>query len=217
MRQALAIILTFLAFQTLGQNIRPEIKKLAHKIEKYNELESEHVGHAGVTTDQYRNFKKLRDKATYDELLQLLKYKNSVVKGYSSWSLADKKYPDLVDIFAEFLRTGESVITQHGCIVSEGDLASEFYNRVFYQHFHNGLSVEDSLFFQSQIQQLDSVVLYSDKDSYLLSLALLNNNGNPKNYERIRYLAFKKKNTAAIQALAIYEKNQDIEDFKNLK
>lgn len=217
MRQALAIILTFLALQTLGQNIRPEIKKLAQKIEKYNELESEHVGYAGVTTDQYRNFEKLRDKATYDELLQLLKYKNSVVKGYSSWSLADKKYPKLVDIFAEFLRTGETVTTQHGCIVSDGDLASEFYNRVFYQHFHNELSIEDSLFFQSQTQQLDSVVLYSDKDNYLLSRALINNNGNPKNYERIRYLAFKKKNTTAIQALAIYQKNQDIEDFKNLK
>lgn len=217
MKQSLVIALTVFVFQVLGQQVRHEIKKLAQKIEEYNELESEHVGYAGVTTDQYRNFEKLRDKATVDELLQLLEYNNSVVKGYSSWAIADKKYPHLSGILAEFLRTGESVVTQHGCIVSEGDLASEFYNRVFYQHFHNELSVEDSLFFQSQIQQLDSVVLYSDKDSYLLSRALLNNNGNPKNYERIRYLAFKKKKTAAIQALAIYQKNQDIEDFKNLK
>ena len=149
MRQVLVIILALFAFESSGQKIRPEIKKLAQKIEKYNELESDHVGYAGVTTDQYRNFEKLRDKATYDELLQLIEYKNSVVKGYSSWALADKKYPKLVDIFTEFLRTGESATTQHGCIVSEGDLASEFYSRVFYQHFHNVLSVEDSLFFQS--------------------------------------------------------------------
>tara|TARA_R110002096_G_scaffold21043_8_gene68812 strand:+ start:36479 stop:37876 length:1398 start_codon:yes stop_codon:yes gene_type:complete len=217
MRQVLVIILALFAFESSGQKIRPEIKKLAQKIEKYNELESDHVGYAGVTTDQYRNFEKLRDKATYDELLQLIEYKNSVVKGYSSWALADKKYPKLVDIFTEFLRTGESATTQHGCIVSEGDLASEFYSRVFYQHFHNVLSVEDSLFFQSQIQQLDSVILYAEKDNYLLRRALNNNNGNPNNYDRIRHLAFKKENLNAIEALAVYQKEQDIEDFKKLK
>lgn len=217
MKQVLVIILTLFAFQALGQEIRPEIKKIAHQIEEYNELESERVGYAGMTTDQFRNFQKLRDRATVDELLQLLEYDNSVVKGYASWALADKKYPKLVHIFAEFLRTGESAITQDGCIVSEDDLASEFYNRVFYQYIHNELSVEDSLFFQSQIQQLDSVILYTDKDDYLLSRALINNNSNPKNYERIRYLAFQKKNINAIQALAVYQKNQDIEAFKALK
>lgn len=217
MKQILVIILTLFTFQVSGQKIRPEIKNLVQKIEKYNELESEHVGIAGVTTDQYRNFEKLRDKATIEELLQLLEYKNSVVKGYISWALADKMYPKLADILAEFLRTGETATTQHGCIVSEGDLATEFYNRVFYQHFHRKLNLTDSLFFQNQIQQLDSVILYSKNENYLLRNALLNNNGNPKNYDRIRHLAFKEKNSNAIEALAIYQKKEDIEDFKKLK
>lgn len=209
--------MTTLTFQVSGQKLRPEIKSLVQKIEKYNELESEHVGIAGVTTDQYRNFEKLRDKANTDELIELLKHKNSVVKGYTSWALADKMYPKLADILTEFLRTGETATTQHGCIVSEGDLATEFYNRVFYQHFHNKLSLNDSLFFQSQIQQLDSVILYGEKDSYLLSNALSNNNGNLKNYDRIRHLAFNDKNSNAIQALAIYQRKEDIDDFKKLK
>ena len=105
MKQTLIIILTFCTFQISGQNIRPEIKKLAQEIEKYNLFESKHVGVAGTTTDQYRNFEKLRDKATHEELLQLLEYKNSVVKGYSSWALADKMYPKLADIFIFFLRS----------------------------------------------------------------------------------------------------------------
>ena len=217
LKHILVIILTFFTLQVSGQKIRPDIKKLAQKIEKYNELESEHVGYAGVTTDQYKNFEKLRDKATIDELLQLLEYKNSVVKGYTSWALADKMYPKLAEILAEFLRTGETATTQHGCIVSEGELASEFYNRVVYQHFHNKLTVKDSLFFQSQIQQLDSVILYGNNGKYLLRNALSNNNGNPKNYDRIRHLAFNDKNTYAIEALAIYQRKGDIADFKELK
>ena len=59
-----------------SQTIRHEINDLVQKIEKYNELESEHVGVAGETTVQYRNFIKLREKATIDELLFLLKNKN---------------------------------------------------------------------------------------------------------------------------------------------
>lgn len=217
MKQICVIILTFFTFQVSGQKIRPEIKNLAQKIKKYNELESEHVGYAGVTTDQYRNFEKLRDKATIDELLQLLEHKNSVVKGYTSWALADKMYPKLADILTEFLRIGETATTQHGCIVSEGELATEFYNRVFYQHFHKKLSLQDSLFFQLQIQQLDSVILYGKRDSYLLNRALSNNNGNSQNYDRIRHLAFNDKNTNAIEALAVYQRKEDIEDFKKLK
>lgn len=211
MKQILVIILTFFAFQVSGQKLRHEIKNLVQDIEKYNELESEHVGYAGVTTDQYRNFEKLRDKATIEELIQLLEYKNSVVKGYASWALADKMYPKLADILAEFLRTGEMATTQHGCIVSEGDLATEFYNRVFYQHFYRKLNLTDSLFFQNQIQQLDSVILYSNIDTWLLKTALSNNNGNIKTYARIRELAEKKNNSKALVALAKYKKQSDIQ------
>lgn len=210
MKQILLITLTFFAFQVSGQKLRPAIKNLVQDIEKYNELESEHVGYAGVTTDQYRNFEKLRDKASIEELLQLLEYKNSVVKGYTSWALADKMYPRLADILDEFLKTGETATTQHGCIVSNGDLATEFYNRVYYQHFHHKLPLKDSLFFQSQIIQLDSVILYSKKDTRLLYTALSNNNGNLKTYNRIRELAENKNNSKALVALAKYERQSDI-------
>lgn len=202
--------MTTLTFQVSGQKLRPETKSLIQKIEKYNELESEHVGNAGVTTDQYRNFEKLRDKATIDELLKLLKHRNSVVKGYTSWALADKMYSNLADILAEFLSTGETATTQHGCIVSEGDLATEFYNRVYYQYIHHKLSLKDSLFFQSQIIQLDSVILYSNKNTRLLDKALENNNGNPKTYDRIKKIAKKQDNLNALIALAKYAKQEDI-------
>jgi hypothetical protein len=213
MKQTFLIILTLLTLHLEAQEIRPEINSLAKKIAKYNQLESEHVGIAGETTVQYINFIELRDKATIAELLKLLKHENSVVKGYSSWALADRMYPRLTDILADFLEKGDSATTQHGCIVSEDDLASEFYSRVFYQHFHNKLTETDSLFFQSQIQQLDSVILYAGKDGYLLNKALSNNNGNPKNYERIKELAVNINSKYSLVALSKYRNQNDISFF----
>ncbi|NNT72356.1 hypothetical protein HKT18_09035 [Flavobacterium sp. IMCC34852] len=216
MKNIALLILTVYSFQVSAQKIRPEIKNLVQKIEKYNELQSEHVGIGGQTTDQYRNFEKLKNKATINELLELLNHKNSVVKGYTSWALADKKYPKLSNIFTEFLRTGETATTQDGCIVSTDELAREFYHRVLYQHFENKLTEQDSLFFQSQIKQLDSVILYGKHKTDLMSKALENNNGNPKTYERIKYFALNEKNIEAIEALAIYQRKEDIPEFKKL-
>jgi len=216
MKNIALFILTVYSFQVSAHKIRPEIKNLVQKIEKYNELQSEHVGIGGQTTEQYRNFEKLKNKATINELLELLKHKNSVVKGYTSWALADKKYSKLSNIFTEFLRTGETATMQDGCIVSTDELAREFYHRVLYQHFENKLTEQDSLFFQSQIKQLDSVILYGKYKTDLMSKALENNNGNPKTYERIKFLALNEKNIEAIEALAIYQRKEDIPELKKL-
>ena len=211
------ILFLFFIVQASGQRLSPEIKALVHKIEKYNELDAESVGYSLIKTDQYRSFEKLRDKATMEELLYILKNKNPVAKGYASWALADRKYPKLEDVFTEFLRTKEIVNTQNGCIGLEIDLATVFYDRVAYQRFYNKLSLDDSLFFQSKIQLLDSVLLYREAPHDLLTQALSNNNGNAKTYAKIRFWALTEKNTYAIRALGIYQRKEDIEDIKNLR
>ena len=81
----------------------------------------------GHTTIQYKNFIKLRAKATTKELLLLLKHKNSVVKGYASMALADMKYPKLYDIITPFLESRETVETQNSDIVSNQELSEIFY------------------------------------------------------------------------------------------
>lgn len=216
MKQILIILLTVFTFQVSGQEIRPEVKKLVHKIQKVNQLNSKRVGFTGAITEQYLDFEKLREKATIDELLKLLEYENSVVKAYSAWALVDKMYPNLASLFVEFLNSGETVRTQHGCIVTDSEISSEFYNRVVYQHIHNKLTPIDSLFFLSQKEQLDSIILYGERNNYFLRNALLGNNANPDTYERIRYWAFNKKNAYGIEALAVYQKKEDIADFKKL-
>ncbi|MDR0865739.1 MAG: HEAT repeat domain-containing protein [Candidatus Symbiothrix sp.] len=198
-------------------NIVNEIAQYRNIDINTNVLESEQVGLAGETTSQYKNFIQLRDKATIDELLELLKHEDSVVKGYASWALADRKYPNLSDILAEFLRTGGTATTQTVDIISEDDLASIFYYRVLYQNFHNKITLSDSLFFSAQTQKLDSVILYSPQPTSLLSIALKHNNANPKTYDRVRKIALIEQNEDAIKALAIYQNKKDIPDIINLR
>ncbi len=175
-----------------------------------NRLDHQHVGaHAG-TTDQYLNFKKLRDQASSEELLALLKHKNSVVKGYASWGLADKKYPKLYEVLAGFLEKEETVVKFEGCIISGCDLASEFYQRVFYDDFQYKKPKEDSLFFREQIRQMDSVILYKHEKNYLLIYALDNNDADPRTYERIKQISSKNKRSEALVALAEYRNPSDI-------
>lgn len=210
MKFPLIVLLIALTSGAQDQKLRPAIKSIVDNIEKYNRLEQKYVGFAGATTDQYRNFIKLRKKATTEELLVLLHHKNSVVKGYSSWALADNKYPKLYEVLDEFLKTGEVVPNQHGCIVGRADLASEFYRRVYYQHFEYKLSNADSLFFLHQVQQMDSLILYTDYQTPLLKNALEHNHANRNNYQRIKELSQRENHSAALVALAEYKKQEDI-------
>ena len=144
------------------------------------------------------------------ELEELLQHKSSAVKGYASWALADRKYADLASILAEYLRTGETTTTMHGCIVSDGDLATELYDRVYDQYIDRKLSSEDSMFVRSQIHKLDSVILYSGYDTPLLNRALENNNGDLATYDRIKRIAYDRKSAMALVALAEYRRQDDI-------
>lgn len=216
MKILLHILLFFLTSTLFGQELKPETIRLVKKLIEVNVLHHKHVGNAGQTTEQYYNFLKLRDNATTAELISLLDNSNSVIKGYASWSLADNKYPGLDKVLFRFLESKELVKTFNGCIVSRDDLASELYYRVVYQHYENNISRKDSIFFAKQIKKLDSVILYHFENCSLFEQALLHNNANPANYERIKELAFQDKNKQAIIELAKYNNTNDIDGLKKL-
>jgi len=192
------------------EKTKPEIEQLVQQLEKCNILKHKHVELVGRTTVQYKNYIKLRNKATTKELLSLLKYRNSVVKGYASMALADRKYPKLYEIISPFLESGETVKTQNCDIVSNQELAEVFYFWVFYQNNINKLSIKDSLFFSLQSQKLDSVIICSKKSKgFLLEVALENSKINPNLYTKIKELSLQK-NKYAITALGKYKRREDI-------
>src|SRR5258705_8772331 len=206
----------FLPILLFGQDLRPETQKLVKKIIQVNELHHKHVSVAGMTTDQYYTFIKLRDETNFSELTSLLNHSNSVVKGYASWALADKKYPALERILLQFLDSKEMVKTFNGCILSKDELSTEFYYRVLYQDYDNPISKKDSLFFVEQITKMDSTILYYPGNTLLLEQALEHNNAKPETYDRVKELALQEKNAQAIIELAKYRKTNDIASLKKL-
>jgi len=214
---ALKITFVFIfQFAAFGQTLRPELKELIQNIEKENVLNYEAVGIAGIKTEQYQNFENLKKIATNQELLQILKNKDTVVKGYASWALADNKYPNISEILDDFITNKYTVRNQDGCIIDTDDLALIFNQRVYYQNVYNDLSKSDSLFFENQIQKSNEVILTKLKSGFLFDRALLSNRKNPKTYDRIKKLALNDNNNKAIKAFGEYQKESDIETIKNL-
>jgi len=210
MRQIIFCCFIVLVTSCKSEKTRPEIEQLVQQLEKCNTLEFEHVGMDGHTTAQYKNYIKLREKATTKELLSLLKHKNSVVKGYASIALADRKYSKLHEIITPLLESGETVETQSADIIFDQELAEILYFRVLNKNNINKLSAKDSLFYSLQSQKLDSVIIFSNKSKgLLLEVALENSKVNPNLYPRIKELSLQK-NKYAITALAKYKKREDI-------
>jgi len=210
MRQIIIICFIILVTSCKTEKTKPEIEQLVQLLEKCNILEYEHVGMDGHTTVQYKNYIKLREKATIKELLSLLRHRNSVVKGYASMALADRKYPKLYEIITPFLESGETVETQSADMVFDQELTEILYYRVFNQNDNIKSTIKDNLFFSLQSQKLDSVIICSKKSKgSLLEVALENSNINPNLYTRIKELSLQK-NKYAITALAKYKKQEDI-------
>ncbi len=212
MKPILIIIFMLFSSSVFAEEIRAELQNQVDTIAKCNELQYKTVG-MGAASEQYKHYEKLRDSASIEELLTLLKNINSVVKAYAGWALADRKYPFLNDIFAEFLATDEIVHYQRVCIGGDFHIASTLYFRIRSQGHLFEITDQDSIFFQSQISKMDSLLLYSDKDIFVKTYALENNKANQKTYERIKKLAEVEWNTDALIALAQYRKKEDIPFF----
>src|SRR5690606_8725659 len=79
-----------------------KLKTLVDKIAKINEVQEEHVGFGRSESENFKNFKQLKEIATIDELVLLTDNKNATVACYASWALADNAYSDLKNIFQKF-------------------------------------------------------------------------------------------------------------------
>ncbi len=201
----------FFSYTLSGQEIRPEIKTIVQKLEQFNVVHSQQVGPAGRTTEIYKLFEELRDEATIEELLELIAYNNSAVKTYASWALLDNRYPYLSNICFHFIKNRDAVVTYYGCRVSEREISKGLYYRLLNQKTNSNYSENDSLYFQIQLDRIDSIILYSNIETNLKYEAFINNKGNPTTYNRIRELAADPNNLPALVALAEYKDKDDIQ------
>ena len=183
------------------------VKQIVNKISKIDEVQYEHVGIAGILSENYINFENLKKKADIDTLLKLSENENNVISCYAIWGLIDKKYSDILSILAKYINSDKKVKTFNGCIKSEDNLSNEVYNR-FWNKTTN--KVENKT-----LMSLDSLIIYNNKPySFLLSRAL-KNRVYPKIYnQRIAVLAFDKENKDAIFYLSNWYKAEYINQIR---
>ena len=99
--------------------VRKEIRKIAKKIGKKNEIHAEAIGYGGRRTSQYDRFEKLVKKVTIEELVELMNHPKPAVRGYVFWALAKQHYEDLEEIFVAHANDEEFVYQIQGCIGGE--------------------------------------------------------------------------------------------------
>ena len=212
MKFSLIIILSLISIVYLSaQSIRTEIRNIADAIAKEKLLHFEYIGIGGRTSDLYNNFLELRDKATFDELLILENDTNYVLKAYACWALIDKKYSKIPELFIKSLNDNNKILSLNGCTGYVGELSKLLYKRISYCTLTPCYPLLYNPFYIDKLLIIDSIVLYTNKSTALLDYSLMNNNGNPKNYKRIRSIAQNSKNEYALIELAKYKNKNDIQ------
>ncbi|TAF74424.1 MAG: hypothetical protein EAZ53_09290 [Bacteroidetes bacterium] len=186
-----------------------KLTDIVDSIVKINELQEEHIGMEGRESENYKNFKLLKEIASIEELMLLVENKNAVVACYASWALVEKSYPNLMEIFRKFILQDKIVQTYSGCIKSQYYISCELYFRYLNKIGDFKKSTDKILY------QFDSITLFSPKPHrMLINAALQNRVYQQPCVTQISKLAFEQCNKEAIFYLSKWNK----EDYsKNIK
>ena len=185
MKKTFLLLIIFSITYTLkGQNLKSIVKDIA----KINEVQFDDQS---GKYQNFINFEKLKKKASVVQLLDLINNENDVVACYSSFALIDLNYNHIDEIFANLLEKNNKVKTLDGCLYDEEEVPYLFYN-----YFNFNSNSEENIKAKI-ISKLDSISLYNGKSKFLTN-KVLEKRISDKFNEQIKYLAYQKKNLAAL-------------------
>lgn len=142
------------------QSSNDNLSTIVSSIVEVNNLHYKHVGIAGVTSEQYLNFEKLKAIATEEKLVKLTKHKNGVIQCYAVWALADSRYNQIEEIFVRFIEDNKDIHTFKGCQMLPSSTSTELYFAIqSAKYFSMQGWQEDSLFYIQKTRTLDSIVI----------------------------------------------------------
>ena len=187
-----------------------DVDSLVNSIAKANIVTCESVGFAGSPSGVYKDFERLKRKATKEELIGLTHHDSVAVAVYAAYALIDRELIDSDKLLEQFLDNPKEVSTMCGCLLSSSTTPSEIYHRYWSERFEfpNEEDYENRVFNDSKIlQRMDSLILFSGNNDWLLMTRALENREYSGVYlERIKELAFDENEFVALKYV-----------FKNLK
>ncbi len=196
-----------------AQILRPEIVNLVSAIEKENIIKSEGIGFAGAKNEQWQRYLTLKEKATNEELLQLCKHPNGVIRCYSFLAATTRNNINLFPTLLQHLTDTALVSLYQGCTINS-IMVGDFYILTVTNPFLD--SVRYNLSYEEK-GTIDSLLLFSSNIKLSAKSDMLKRlKPEVRYYYGIRKLVTDEQNKDAIVALSKYKMLQDtslIADF----
>ena len=112
----LLCLVSFAQTKYQPKQISFKVKRLAHKLQKYDKVTGARVGKSAFKTDQYKVFEKLKLAATNDELYELTNHKSPIVRAYAFTGLADNNSAKTLDLMSKNQNDTVTIKKQFGCL-----------------------------------------------------------------------------------------------------
>ncbi len=184
--------------------------RVARTLAYLNVVKSEIYGVVLIETYEYKNFQKLKRRATKAELIALTNCLSPVVRCYAFWALSlDHPTVDLLPIVLDHIKdTAKVEVDIQDYLSEEAIPVGDFFIDVAKQV----VDYDSKKLNSNQMAILDSVLLYLP-DNYLLAKEYAIRNIEPTEaiYPRIRELAIEDHYKMAMVKLAQYQKEEDVE------
>ncbi|WP_338792568.1 hypothetical protein [Bernardetia sp. MNP-M8] len=191
----------------IDNKLSESTRLIVQKMTAYNIITSSHISYSAIPSEQWKNFEELKKQASSEELILLMDYPNSSVKGYTFLCLLERKELDVYPILKKHYYDTNLVTMQEGCIIYRDRIGNFFVEN----------SIASKRIKENEVDSLKKIALYDKKYqmSYKNEL-LIQIEPNETDYERIREIAIVERNPIAVLALSKYKQDQDKELIKSL-
>ncbi|TND10015.1 MAG: hypothetical protein FD123_697 [Bacteroidetes bacterium] len=163
---------------------------------------SKQISPSGGTTSAWSDFSTLRNKATLDELKELSRHPDPVVRCYAFLAVAYRDSSSILPLLLEHVTDTQKVLTRIGCFNESDEAGHLMYTLVLGSWGNYTLD-------EKEVARFDSVVLHHpSKTIRVRESALSRIKNQPEHYDIIRAEALTG-NKKAIVALATYRNLQD--------
>ncbi len=163
LRRTLILFFTFCALTSFSQtkyirrNISFKVKRIVHKLNKYDEVTGERLGRAAIISKQYKIFKTLESNATEAELYELTNHPNKTIRTYALKGLVDKNSSKVFDVLQKNQSDTVLITYRNGCLGSEHTVIGFMAGRV-----ESYIEKNEIVLTADQRSLLDKIIEYNE-------------------------------------------------------
>lgn len=193
----LLFLLTSVSFSIAQDKIRPAILRIVDDIVEGGYVGGEAGAFPGAEPHQWQRYKLLNREANTNELLQLTKHSDPIVRVYAFDALVDRRDRNVYDLIQSHINDTALVIDQYGCF--------ETRTTVAHRYIENTKSLT-----RTQVNTIDSIILYTlDASHKIYGTIIWRIELKPEYYTRLKELHNTTKNNFFVEKIATYNNPSD--------